>query len=329
MNENLFYRGLSLRGPVNKSERSVNLSFSSETPAKRWFGTEILLHGPGNVDLSRLKALGAALMNHNPAVIVGPLKNVRIEDKKGKAKVIFDEDADGEKAFGKVQSGSLKGASVGYTVQKFREVLRDEDYILPDSQTITGPAMIATRWTPHEVSLTSIPLDATIGVGRALTRSLDGITIEKSNFKKESIAMRNQPVIKDEKTREVLGALYRTAQLIGGLEFKSDVIDASIDESGFNLYRAADLLNRKLDEIGEKAEFHKSENSSAFEPVISFKQVSDESFIKSLLNPLLIKPSIPKVLKKRQTGTRPQRTSFEQVDDKTFIESLKSPSMSF
>jgi len=322
---NLFYRGLSLRGAVNKNERSVDLSFSSETPAKRWFGTEILLHGSKNVDLSRLKSLGAALMNHNPAVIVGPLKNVRIENKRGKAKVIFDTDEDGEKAFGKVQSGSLKGVSVGYTIQKFREVLSDEDYLLPDGQTITGPAMIATRWTPHEVSLTSIPLDASVGIGRNLTRSLDGIKIERSNYRKESVAMKNHPVIKDKGTREILGALCRSAELLGGLEFKSEVIDASLDGNGFNLAKAAELVNDKLDEVKGKAEIHKSTGTRN----LNFSDVSIEDFCRSIENPLMLRPEPLRPKKAKKTTGRQAVTSFDGIENRDFFHGLTNPSIAF
>jgi len=329
MDKNLFYRSLEIdQRAVTESDRSVDLSFSSETPVKRWFGTEILLHGPGNVDLSRLKNLGAALMNHNPAVIVGPLKNVRLEDKKGKAKVIFDEDEDGQKAFGKVQSGSLKGVSVGYTVQKYREVLQNEDYTLPDGKAITGPAMIATRWTPHEVSLTSVPLDPTVGVGRALTRSLDGIKIERSNYlRKEIKAMnRNRPLIEDEKTREILGALLKSAELLFGLETKMEMVNRSFDETGLNILEAAKLLNDKLLESEGTARDHRS---GADGLNFRLQDVSTEDFCRSLTNPLMLTPEPLKKVKQKAAATRAKVKSFDQVDDESFIDSICKPSVSF
>ena len=39
------------------NERKFILSFSSEQPVTRWFGVEILDHGPGAVDLTRLNVL--------------------------------------------------------------------------------------------------------------------------------------------------------------------------------------------------------------------------------------------------------------------------------
>ena len=46
-------------------ERKFTLSFSSEEPYERWFGVEILDHGPGAVDLARLNEIGCLLFNHN------------------------------------------------------------------------------------------------------------------------------------------------------------------------------------------------------------------------------------------------------------------------
>lgn len=190
MKDQLFYRSFEIdERKVNKEERSVSVSFSSDTPVKRWFGDEILLHGKGNVDLSRLRSMGSVLMNHNANTIIGPIRNVSIDTdkRKGNADIVFDDDEDGNRAMGKVASGSLRGVSVGYMINKFREVRRDEEYELEDGtgRKIKGPAMVATRWTPYEISLTPIPADASVGVGRSATRSLDGIEIERSQIKPE------------------------------------------------------------------------------------------------------------------------------------------------
>jgi len=179
--DEFFYRSYKLdRTTVDKDKRTIELSFSSETPILRYFGNEILLHGAKNVDLSRLRSNGSALLNHNPDNIIGRVKNPRVESKRGKATLIFDDDDDGNRALSKVESGSLKGVSVGYKVLKFRDVMRDEEY-----EGIKGPAMVATRWAPYEVSLTPIPADASVGIGRCATRSLEGIDIEKSKIQED------------------------------------------------------------------------------------------------------------------------------------------------
>lgn len=181
MNKGFFYRSFELdRATLNKDKRSVDVSFSSELAVKRWFGREILLHGEDNVDLVRLQSMGAALLNHNPDAIAGRVTNVRIENRRGIATIIFDDDEDGNKAMRKVESGSLRGISTGYLIEKYREVQNGEEW-----EGIQGPAYVATRWAPYEITLTPIPADHTVGVGRDATRSLDGIEIERSKGKEQ------------------------------------------------------------------------------------------------------------------------------------------------
>jgi len=197
----LFYRSAALkRELVDPDKRSAPVVFSSETPVmRRWFGAEILLHGRKNVDLSRLKAVGAALMNHDPRVIVGPLSKIKLdtEAREARAVVEFDDDEDGNKALNKVKSGSLRGVSVGYEVLKYREIADGEEWTDEDSgQTFNGPAYIATKWQPVEISLTPIPADPTSQIGREATRSLDGIEIERTTKKEEGNKMEEKDVRK-------------------------------------------------------------------------------------------------------------------------------------
>ena len=52
------------RKNVDEDARTITLSFSSEAPVERWFGTEVLSHSPESVDLTRLKSKAALLANH-------------------------------------------------------------------------------------------------------------------------------------------------------------------------------------------------------------------------------------------------------------------------
>jgi HK97 family phage prohead protease len=187
MNDKLFYREFELDRSQVTNDRTIDISFSSEMTVERWFGKEILLHGKDNIDFSRIKKTGALLMNHDPNRIIGSLSNIRLENNNGRAKITFDDDEDGNKALSKIRSGSLKGVSFGYMINKFRKVEIGEEW-----EGYKGPAYIATRWSPYEITLTPIPADHTIGVGR----SLDGIEIE-SNLKesnKEERAMDEKQV---------------------------------------------------------------------------------------------------------------------------------------
>lgn len=147
------------------NERKFIISFSSEEPYERWWGTEILDHSEGAVDLSRLNEIGVVLYNHNRDKVIGKVSRAWIEEMRGMAEIEFDTDDESELIYQKVASGTLKGVSVGYQIDSWEEVM-------PNKQSadgrFTGPADIARKWTPYEVSIVSVPADPTVGVGREL-----------------------------------------------------------------------------------------------------------------------------------------------------------------
>ncbi len=145
-----------------ENERIVELSFSSEEPYERWFGIEILSHQEGAVDLTRLNEIGVLLFNHDRNQVIGQILSAELDSKAGRctARVRFDTDEESEKVYQKVNSGTLKGVSVGYTVNEF-EVEKAVSKVESDIYT-------ATKWIPYEISIVSIPADATVGVGRSV-----------------------------------------------------------------------------------------------------------------------------------------------------------------
>lgn len=144
--------------------RRFELSFSSEEPYDRWWGTEILSHAEGAVNLDRLNSIGVLLFNHNRDEVIGKIISAEIKDLRGKATVEFDEDEKSEVIFQKVKGGTLKGVSVGYMVEVWEEVAANKK---STDGRFTGPCDIATKWTPYEISIVSIPADPTVGVGRS------------------------------------------------------------------------------------------------------------------------------------------------------------------
>ena len=144
------------------NERKFILSFSSEEPYERWWGTEILDHSDGAVDLTR---------------VIGKVNRAWIEDLRGMAEVEFDSDEDADLIYQKVKSGTLKTTSVGYQIDSWEEVM-------PNKQSadgrFTGPADIARKWTPYEISIVSVPADPTVGVGRELEEETEQGTQSRS-----------------------------------------------------------------------------------------------------------------------------------------------------
>ena len=148
--------------PENSRKRI--LSFSSETPYRRYFGMEVLDHAENAVNLDRLNGSGVLLFNHDVNRVLGKVLRAWVENGRGYAEVEFDTDGDAEKIFGKVASGTLKTTSVRYTVDTWETVKAGA--ATADGR-FAGPCEIARRWTPLEVSIVSVPADATVGVGRS------------------------------------------------------------------------------------------------------------------------------------------------------------------
>ncbi len=148
--------------------RKFELSFSSEEPYTRYWGVEILDHGEGCVDLTRLQEIGCVLFNHNRDAVIAKVNRVWIEENRGEAEIEFDTDEDAEKIYQKVKSGTLKGVSVGYVVDAWEEVLSNKESA---DGRFKGPCRIARKWTPYEISIVSVPADATVGVGRQMEKS--------------------------------------------------------------------------------------------------------------------------------------------------------------
>lgn len=155
------------------NERKFKLSFSSEEPYDRWWGTEILSHAEGAVNLQRLSEIGCVLYNHNRDKVIGKVLSVQVSESRGEAEIEFDDDAESEVIFKKVQSGTLKGVSVGYTVDVWEDVAANKK---SSDGRFTGPCSVATRWTPYEISIVSVPADATVGVGRSHEEPTTGVS---------------------------------------------------------------------------------------------------------------------------------------------------------
>ena len=146
------------------NDRRFTLSFSSEEPYDRWWGTEILSHAEGALDLTRLNSIGCVLYNHNRDKVIGKVLSARVEDSRGIAEIEFDDDDESDVIFKKVSNKTLKGVSVGYVVDAWEEVAANKK---SSDGRFTGPCSIATKWVPHEISIVSVPADPTVGVGRA------------------------------------------------------------------------------------------------------------------------------------------------------------------
>lgn len=180
---------------VDSDNRTVELSFSSEMPYGRWFGDEILCHDEECINLERFSnGLGTVLFNHDRDAVVGHIEKVWLEDNRGKALVRFDTDEQSETIFQKVQSGTLQGVSVGYAIYRY-EVLEDEDTKSTNGR-FNGPAYVATDWEPLEISIVSVPADATVGVGRSAEEIHTSIDTQEDNTRMDPKEILNNEEVK-------------------------------------------------------------------------------------------------------------------------------------
>lgn len=141
---------------LDDAKRTVELSFSSEEPYARWWGTEILDHGKSAIRLGRLNGGAALLMDHDTRDQVGVVEKAWITGRKGHAIVRFGKSARAEEIFQDVKDGIRKLVSVGYRIHK----------LVLEKQQDEESTYRATDWEPYEISIVSVPADTTVGVGR-------------------------------------------------------------------------------------------------------------------------------------------------------------------
>jgi HK97 family phage major capsid protein/HK97 family phage prohead protease len=154
------YRGAIIeKRQIDEKKRTIDLSFSSEEPVERFWGTEILDHQSKSVNLRRLKKGGALLIDHDMKNQVGVIEGVSIDeaDRKGRASVRFGRSAKAEEIFQDVLDGIRSNVSVGYQIDEV--VLEKEMKDAPSTYRVM-------RWEPYEISLVSVPADISVGVGR-------------------------------------------------------------------------------------------------------------------------------------------------------------------
>jgi HK97 family phage major capsid protein/HK97 family phage prohead protease len=142
-----------------EEERSYEFPFSSEYPVMRYFGNEVLSHEMDAANLSRLNDGAPLLFNHDPDRVVGVVERAWVDGdkKRGYVKVRFSRNKFAQEVLDDVRDNILRGISFGYSIDKMEE--RGDDFV-------------ATRWSPYEVSVVSIPADPTIGIGRSLTEEI-------------------------------------------------------------------------------------------------------------------------------------------------------------
>ena len=174
-----------LKAQIESDGNELFLSFSSEEPVQRYFGQEILSHDKGSADLSRLNnGTAPFLWNHNRDEVLGVVQNAEIsEDRRGYATIKWSRNPNAAEKRNDVEDGIISQVSFAYQINEIEE---------------RGDQMVVTSWKAMEISLVSVPADASVGVGRSLENK-DKIEIKQVA---DSPPKENAPTL--EQSREAL-----------------------------------------------------------------------------------------------------------------------------
>lgn len=138
----------------NEENRTLELSFSSEAPVERWFGQEVLQHSAGCMRHGTRQTSMSLLFNHNRNDVIGVVESIWIEESRGYARVRFAKNDRGNEVFELVKDGILTNVSFAYWVYEYQAVGEDQYF--------------AKDWEPLEISIVTVPADASVGIGRSM-----------------------------------------------------------------------------------------------------------------------------------------------------------------
>ena len=159
---------------VDEAARTATLAFASEAPYERFWGVEILDCNAPAIRMSRLMSGANLLVDHDQRDVVGVVESVALgADRVARAVVRFGRSARAEEVWRDVVDGIRRNVSVGYMIHKAQLV----------STTEGVETYRVTDWEPFEVSLVSVPADASVGVGRSLETVTVAVTV--TNCEKE------------------------------------------------------------------------------------------------------------------------------------------------
>lgn len=146
------------RAAVDEAARTVELAFASEAPYTRWWGVEILDCTATAMRMGRLTSGGPLLCDHDTRDHIGVIESVQLgADRVARATVRFGKSARAEEVYRDVVDGIRRNVSVGYQIHAAQLVETTDD---EDTYRVTD-------WEPYEISLVSVPADASVGVGRS------------------------------------------------------------------------------------------------------------------------------------------------------------------
>jgi len=250
MKTNINYRSADL-GALNEESRSLEISFSSEKPVERSWGIETLRHTPESVDTEFLSSGQAPLLaDHNPEDQIGVVETASIQEGRGIATIRFGKGVKAAEWMQDVRDGIRTNISVGYRIDEMEEQSKRDGL----------DSYLATRWTPLEISVVSIPADSSVGIGRSDTQEFNTNVIKReveeiNQQDKQEIKMTDKIELNETEIRRdaVKNEQTRTADILAiGRQHSvsADAEKAVRDGVATNAFRES-VLNKMADKSAE------------------------------------------------------------------------------
>lgn len=172
------FRSTAIKSNDDKECRTFSFPFMTDAPCDNWFVPERCLCGRENVDLTRFNAgVMPVLFNHDRDKVIGKVDSISFDEAgQVRATITLDDDDESNRILGKINSGSIRGISVGYERQHTIRVSKGTQY---DGETYDTDMDITDRWAPFEISVVSLPADPGCAVGRDMNAEKE-ITIFSS-----------------------------------------------------------------------------------------------------------------------------------------------------
>lgn len=226
------------RSAIDEAARTATIAFASETPYERFWGVEILDCAPASILQGRMASGANLLCDHDPKDVIGVVESVQIgPDRIARAVVRFGKSARAEEVWQDVRDGIRRNVSVGYLIHEAQLVETKDGR---DTYRVTA-------WEPYEVSLVSIPADASVGVGRSSEAAPKAprptLSLKKPIQSKDTI-MENQSTQEIRNTAAEIAAIAAT--IPGGADLAMRSLQAGHTVEQFQQEAIRHMSNKPL-----------------------------------------------------------------------------------
>jgi hypothetical protein len=213
--------------------RTVDAILSVGAPVARMYGTEILRIDPASVDLGRVRAGLAPLLDSHQGTsitnVLGRIGKTWFNGGELWGRLIFADTAPAREAEKMVASGMITGTSLGYRVTRWQITSSDGTVIDPEKDHVRWDddlTYTAIRFEILETSLVAVPADAAALI-RKLGNGFDHVEAARERMQsRERMAARASGLeTNDDDVGEIIERVYqRHAEMVEN----SVLLDAEI-----------------------------------------------------------------------------------------------------